>query len=89
MRAALIPEEAAEFDQQWRAVMARATESLDLTEVLATLEAWRRVAWSTSAVGPDGHRRMLARAERRARTGERGTDAVSWDELSARLGLGG
>ncbi|MGH8966687.1 MAG: DUF6247 family protein, partial [Actinomycetes bacterium] len=44
VRAALIPEEAAEFDQQWREVMARATETLDLSEVLATLESWRRVA---------------------------------------------
>jgi hypothetical protein len=42
VRAALIPEEAAEFDQQWREVMARATETLDLSEVLATLESWRR-----------------------------------------------
>lgn len=84
----MIPEEAVEFDQQWRAAMARATDSLDLTEVLATLEAWRRVAWSTSAAGPEGHRAMLTRADRGARTGERGADAVSWDELSARLGLG-
>jgi uncharacterized protein DUF6247 len=29
VRAALIPEEAAGFDQQWREVMARATETLD------------------------------------------------------------
>ena len=36
VRAALIPEEAAEFDQQWREVMARATETLDLSEVLET-----------------------------------------------------
>lgn len=41
VRTALIPEEAAEFDQQWREVMARATEMLDLSEVLATLESWR------------------------------------------------
>jgi len=39
VRAALIPEEAAEFDQQWREVMGRATETLDLSEVLATLES--------------------------------------------------
>ena len=84
----MIPEEAAEFDQQWQAVMARATKSLDLTEVLATLEAWRRVAWSTSAAGSERHRAMLARAEHRVHTGERGRDAVSWDELRSRLGLG-
>jgi hypothetical protein len=39
VRAALVPEEAAEFDQQWREVMAAATEALDLSEVLATLES--------------------------------------------------
>jgi hypothetical protein len=31
----------AEFDQQWREVMATATETLDLSEVMATLESWR------------------------------------------------
>ncbi len=39
VRAALIPEEAAEFGQQWREVMARATETLDLSEALETLES--------------------------------------------------
>ncbi|MGH3602675.1 MAG: DUF6247 family protein, partial [Pseudonocardiaceae bacterium] len=48
VRAALIPEEAAEFDQQWRDVMASATETLDLSEVLATLDSWRRVARLTT-----------------------------------------
>ncbi|MDT7620536.1 MAG: hypothetical protein QOF99_1437 [Pseudonocardiales bacterium] len=40
VRAALIPEDVAEFDR--RAVMAAATESLDLAEVHRTLESWRR-----------------------------------------------
>jgi hypothetical protein len=62
VRAALIPEEAAEFDHQWREVMTRATETLDLTEVLAVLEFWRRVAWLTAVNGPDAHRRMYRRA---------------------------
>ncbi|MGH3437643.1 MAG: DUF6247 family protein [Pseudonocardiaceae bacterium] len=62
VRAALIPEEAAEFDQQWREIMARATETLDLAEVLETLESWRRVARLTVAVGPETHRAMYHRA---------------------------
>lgn len=62
VRAALIPEEAAEFDQQWREVMARATETLDLSEVLEVLESWRRVARLTAASGPDEHRAMYRRA---------------------------
>jgi hypothetical protein len=81
----LIPEDAAAFDRQWREVMAAATESLDLTEVHRTLDAWRRVAWLTSERGHDGYRRLLADAERRTRTGERAPGAVSWDELRAQL----
>jgi hypothetical protein len=65
VRAALIPEEAAEFDQQWRDVMARATEALDLSEVLATLESWRRVARLTTVTGPEAHRAMYRRAAAR------------------------
>jgi Family of unknown function (DUF6247) len=58
VRAALIPEEAAEFDQQWRELMATATETLDLSEVLATLESWRRVARLTAVTGPEAHRHI-------------------------------
>ncbi len=56
VRSALIPEEAAEFDHQWSEVMTRATETLDLTEVLAVLESWRRVVWLITTNGPDAHR---------------------------------
>jgi hypothetical protein len=86
IRAALIPEEAAEFDQQWREVMTRATETLDLAEVLETLDSWRRVARLTTAVGAEAHRTMYRRAAA-ALTGE----AVPADEplplTKARLGL--
>jgi hypothetical protein len=87
VRAALIPEGVSVFDRQWRAVMAAATESLDLSDVHRTLETWRRVAWLTTARGHDGYRRLLADAERRTRTGERAPGAVSWDELRAQLGV--
>ena len=59
VRAALIPEEAAEFDLQWREVMAKATDTLDLSEVL---ESWRRVARLTAAAGAEAHREMYCRA---------------------------
>jgi uncharacterized protein DUF6247 len=62
VRAALIPEEAAEFDQQWHEVMATATETLDLSEVLATVESWRRVARLTAVTGDKAHRAMYRRA---------------------------
>jgi hypothetical protein len=62
VRAALIPEEAAEFDQQWRAVMARATETLDLSEVQAMLESGRRVGRLTAVTVPKALRAMYSRA---------------------------
>ncbi len=42
VRAALIPEDVAEFDRQWLAIIATATETLDLTGVHRTQESWRR-----------------------------------------------
>ncbi|MGH3537967.1 MAG: DUF6247 family protein [Pseudonocardiaceae bacterium] len=86
VRAVLIPEEAAEFDQQWRQVMARATETLDLSEVLATLESWRRVARLTAVAGPEAHRVMYRRAAARLA----GEDIPADEPLTrakARLGL--
>jgi hypothetical protein len=87
VRAALLPEDAAEFDRQWQEVMARATRELDLTEVQRTLNTWRRVAWVTIATGPDRYRAVLASAEERLRTGERHPQAMPWSQLKAELGL--
>lgn len=87
VRAALTPEDAAEFDRQWQAVMARATQELDLTEVLETLESWRRVAWVTAATGAERYRAVLASAEHRLHSGERHPGAVPWIQLKAELGL--
>jgi hypothetical protein len=86
LRAALIPEEAAEFDQQWRAVMARATETLDLAEVFETLDSWRRVARLTTAAGADAHRAMYRRAAERL-TGESVPASEPLATTKARLGL--
>ena len=87
VRAALVPEEAAEFDRQWHEVMARATQQLDLTEVHAVLDGWRRIAWITSANGPETHRRMLSSIDERLRTGERHPGAVPWEQIEVQLGL--
>jgi hypothetical protein len=87
VRAALTSDDAAEFDKQWQEVMARATRELDLREVLDTLDAWRRVAWVTTATGSERYRATLAGAEQRIRTGERHPDAVPWSQLKAELGL--
>ncbi len=87
IRQALTPEDAADFDRQWQRLMQRATDKLDLTEVHEALECWRRVAWMTSAHGPNLYRKTLATAEQRLRTGERVDGAVSWDPLNSELGL--
>jgi hypothetical protein len=87
IRQVLTPEDAADFDRQWQRLMQRATDKLDLTEVHEALECWRRVAWMTSAHGPNLYRKTLASAEQRLRTGERADGAVSWDQLKAELGL--
>lgn len=65
IRAALLPEEAVEFDLQWRRAMAEATAALDLGIVHATLDEWRRVARLTAAQGAEAHRRMYRRAASR------------------------
>lgn len=87
IRAALLPEDAAAFDSQWHRLMQEATERLDLTEVHDALEAWRQVAWVTSAHGPAVYRQALASAETRMRTGERAPGAVPWHQLKTELGL--
>jgi len=87
VRAALLPEDAAEFDRQWQDVMARATRDLDLTEVHRVLDTWRRIAWVTTATGPERYRAAMASAEERLQTGDRHPQAVPWSQLKAELGL--
>ena len=87
IRAALTSEDAAAFDRQWRALMARATERLDLTEVHQALESWRHVAWGTSAHGSEVYRRTLASAQERLQSGERAPGALPWAQLKVELGL--
>ncbi|MGQ0776343.1 MAG: DUF6247 family protein [Pseudonocardiales bacterium] len=60
IRAALIAEERAEFDQAYRRALAEAAETLELASVLDTLEHWRRRA--IMSADPQAYRRMLRRA---------------------------
>jgi hypothetical protein len=65
--------------------MVEATENLDLTRVHQTLESWRRVAWLMHANGPDGYRRLLARAEETVRTGRMPADSVPIEQVKAMI----
>jgi hypothetical protein len=87
IRDVLAPEDAEVFARQWREVMRRATDRLDLSEVHEVLESWRRVAWLTSIRGRQEFRRTMTEAEERLRTGERGPGAVPWHQLKVELGL--
>jgi hypothetical protein len=81
VRAALVPEEQPDFDQQWRKALADAADSLELTEVTKVLDSWQRRATITTHLGHDGYRRMLARAERILRTGEPEPGSVPLEEI--------
>lgn len=87
VREALTAEDRTVFDRQWRALMARATERLDLSEVHEALETWRQVAWVTSAHGTEAYQRTLASAKERLQSGERAPGAMPWAQLKAELGL--
>jgi len=60
VRAALIPEETGEFDEQWRRALAEAAETFDLSPVTQALDHWRRMAWLQQ--DPEDYRRMLVSA---------------------------
>jgi hypothetical protein len=88
VRSALTPESADEFDQQWRAALARAAETYDLGVVHGCLEAWRRVARITAAAGgADGYRALQDAASAARETREPEAARVSWREVRAGLGL--
>lgn len=55
-------EEVGRFDQEYRRAMADAVETLDLTEVLATLRRWRQIAGLSRDV--QAHRTMLEHVDR-------------------------
>ena len=84
IRAALIGEEVAHFDREYRQAMADAAESLDLSGVVSMLKRWQRVAWSIQD-DLDAHRHMLACADELNAGGE--VDTESWQQTRARLGL--
>lgn len=84
---ALIDDERTEFDQRFREVMERAGRTLDLTEVLTVLDAWREVAIKTQQHGVHAHRHMLNQMKYALATGEAPPGSKTWDELSVKLGI--
>ncbi|MGD0606608.1 MAG: DUF6247 family protein [Streptosporangiaceae bacterium] len=84
IRAALIGEENAHFDREYRQAMADSTESGDLSCVLSMLRRWQRVAWSAQD-DSEAHRHMLACADELNAGGDVATE--SWQATKARLSL--
>ncbi|GAA5171385.1 hypothetical protein GCM10023321_69870 [Pseudonocardia eucalypti] len=82
IRAALIDEERAEFDQAYRDALAEAARTLDLTRLLDVLRNYHRIAWLTQSQGPEAHRRMLDKATQIMRTGQN-PDAVPNEQVEA------
>jgi hypothetical protein len=86
IRAALLPEQLAEFDAAYDAALTAARQTLHLDQVQHVLRMWRRMALMTE-LDPDGHRQMLAAAAEIQRTGRPRPGSVPWSELKAELGL--
>jgi Family of unknown function (DUF6247) len=82
IRAALLPEEAGDFDKAWR----QARTFADEAGQQAVLDNYRRIARQT-LVDPGAHRRMLAEARQRMTTGALPAGAGLWNDLKAELGL--
>ena len=83
IRAALLPEDLVGFDQEFRAAMAEATASMNLSGVAEFLDRWRRVAWSSG--DPEEHRAMLDRAGQLL-AGQH-VPTTPWAETQSTLGL--
>ncbi len=84
IRAVLLPEEAGDFEREYRWGMADASETLDLTPVLEMLRRWDRVARLTEH-DPQAHRRMLRTAV--ALNAGQDVPMAAWSQVKGELGL--
>ena len=83
MRAALHGDELAEYEQEYRASLAKAAADYDLAPVHAVIERWWRVAVLESDAA--AHQRMLAAvADIRAGRAVRGTP---WRQVRAEMDI--
>ncbi len=86
IRAALLPEQVADFDAAYSGALAEAGRTLRLDVLRKVLLMWRRMAFMTE-LDPEAHRGMPAAVEEIQRTGRPRAGSVSWDELRVELGL--
>ncbi|MGH3796919.1 MAG: DUF6247 family protein [Pseudonocardiaceae bacterium] len=87
LRELIVPEDREAFDNEYRAALDEAAETLSLDRLERFLEHWRRIAWSQHDMGHDRWRAMLGRAEHTLRTGEPAPGSRPWEEVKAELGL--
>lgn len=77
----MLPEQVEVFDRQWREVMWRGADDIDLAGPIDLLEVWRLVAWQVTVEGPERYRALLAAGEQRARSDRRPSGARPWREV--------
>jgi hypothetical protein len=86
IRAALLPEQAAEFDAAYDAALTSARQTLSLDQLHQVVRVWRRVAWQTET-DADALKGMAVAVAEVRRTGSPREGSVSWQELKAELGI--
>ena len=86
IRAALLPEQVAEFDAAYDAALTVARRTWHLDQLGHVLRMWRRMALMTEQ-DPDGHQQMIATAAEVQRTGRPRSGSVPWNDLKAELSL--
>ena len=83
IRAALIGEEIADFDSEYRRALSDAAEKLDLTALVDMLQRWQRIALSSR--DETAHRHMLEHADKLDAGDE--VETHPWGKVKARWGL--
>ena len=86
IRAALLPEQVAEFDAAYDAALTAARQTLSLDQLHQVVRVWRRVAWQTER-DADALKEMADATAEVRRTGAPRDGSVSWQELKAELGI--
>jgi uncharacterized protein DUF6247 len=86
IRAALLPEQVAEFDAAYDDALTAARQTLHLDQLRHVLRMWRRMALMTER-DPDSHRQLLTTAAEINNTGRPRTGSVPWAELRTELGV--